>query len=94
MAFNLSIDIAKKLNIDEKDLQRKSIRIFLERELLNLKTELLYLATKYNLKSIKSFEKTIKEGKIHENNETREDFFRWDYLERKIGKLKNLLNAL
>ena len=86
--------IAKKLNIQEEELQKESIRTFLEKELLNLKTELFSIAIKYNLKDVKLFEKAVKKGKIHENSQTREDFFRWDYLEKRIKDFKKLLNVL
>lgn len=86
--------IAKKLNIEEKELQKESIRTYLEKELLNLKTELFSIAIKYNLKDIKSFEKAVKKGTIRENSQTRDDFFRWDYLEKKIEDLQKLLNIL
>ena len=86
--------IAKKLNIQEKELQKESIKTFLEKELLNLKTELFSIAIKYNLKDVKLFEKAVKKGKIRENSQTREDFFRWDYLEKRIEDFKKLLNVL
>ena len=86
--------VAKKLNIKEKELQKESIKTYLEKELLNLKTELFSIAIKYDLKDIKSFEKAVKKGEISENSQTREDFFRWDYLEKKIEDLQKLLNIL
>ena len=92
--MNTSSLIAKKLNIKEKELQKESLETYLEKELLNLKTELFSIAIKYDLKDIKSFEKAVKRGGIRENSQTREDFFRWDYLEKKIEDLQKLLNIL
>lgn len=86
--------IAKKLKIKEKELQKESIKAFLKKELLNLKTELFSIAVKYDLKNVKSFEKAVKKGKICENSQTREDFFRWDYLGKRIKDFKKLLNIL
>ena len=34
---------------------------------------------------------SVKKGEINENSQTREDFFRWDYLEKKIEDLHSLL---
>ena len=86
--------IAKELDLKKKDLEREGLISFLERELLAMKMELFSLAVKYNLKNISSFEEIVKKGKIHETPETREDFFRWDYLEKRIGILKNFLKSL
>ncbi|PIS39349.1 MAG: hypothetical protein COT33_02530 [Candidatus Nealsonbacteria bacterium CG08_land_8_20_14_0_20_38_20] len=94
MTNETSTIIAKELDLEKKELEREGLRAYLERELLKVKTELFSLAIKYNLKSIKLFEKAVKKGKIHETSETREDFFRWDYLERKIEALENSLKSL
>lgn len=88
LKYNI-LNIANKLNI--KELEKKSLKTFLEKELLSLKTEFLLLSFKYGLKNIKSFEKAIKEGKIKETPETRDDFFRLDYLENRIKTIENIL---
>lgn len=94
MANKTSVIIAKKLNIKPSELQKKSLKVFFERELLNLKTELLSLAMKYGLKDVKSFEGAVKKGKIHETSETREDFFRLDYLEKRIEIINDFLKSI
>ena len=94
MTTETSTIIAKKLDLRKKELERESLMAFLERELLEVKTELFSLAIKYNLKNIRSFEKAVKKGKIHETSETREDFFRWDYLEKRIETLDNFLKSI
>ncbi len=94
MTDETSTIIAKELDLKEKELEREGLRAFLERELLKMKTELFSLAIKYNLKSIKLFEKAVKKGKIHETPETREDFFRWDYLEKRLETLENSLKSI
>ncbi len=91
MIKSISANIAKQLNIKDNELQRKSLKIFLERELLVLKTEFLSLAIKYNLNSIKEFERAIEKGEIHETQDTRGDFFRLDYLEKRIKLIEDFL---
>ena len=94
MTTETSTIIAKKLDLRKKELERESLRAFLERELLTKKTELFSLVIKYNLKNISSFERAVKKGKIHEPPQTREDFFRWDYLEKRIETLDNFLKSI
>lgn len=86
--------VAKKLNLNKRELEKESLKAFLERELLTKKTELFFLAIKYNFKNITLFENAVKKGKIRETSETREDFFRWDYLEKRIETLENFLKPL
>lgn len=86
--------IAEKLNLPITTIRKESIKNFLERKLLETKTELFALASKYGVKSIKEFGQLIKKGKIHETSESREDFFRIDYLEAKRELLKKLLRSL
>lgn len=86
--------IAKKLNISASKVKKESTRDFLEKKLLETKTELFALANKYGVKSIREFDRLIKKGAIHETAESREDFFKLDYLESKIDTLKRLLGSL
>ncbi len=94
MTNETSTVIAKALDLKKTELQKESLKVFLERELLAKKTELFSLAVKYNLKNIKSFVEAARRGKIQESSETREDFFRWDYLEKRISMLGKLLKSL
>ncbi len=89
-----TMSVAKELNIQDKELEKRSLKSYLERELLSLKTEFLVLAFKYNLRSVNEFEKAVKKGKIRETEDTREDFFRLDYLENRTGLIENLLNKI
>jgi hypothetical protein len=87
-------EIAKKLDIPFSIIQKESVKSFLEKRLLEVKTELFLLANKYGVKSIKEFDRLIKTGKIHETSETREDFFKFDYLEDKRKTLEKILKSL
>jgi hypothetical protein len=87
-------NIAQKLNIPLSTIKKESIKDFLERRLLEVKTEFFTLANKYGIKSIREFDRLIKSGKIHETPETREDFFKLDYLENRYKLLKKILKSL
>ena len=76
------------------ELQRESIKNFLEKKLLETKSELFALANKYGVKSVREFEKLAEKGKIRENAETRDDFFQIDYLQTQEERIKKALISL
>lgn len=82
--------IAQKLNLPLETVKKESLKDFLERKLLTIETELMILSGKYGAKNIKDFDRLIKQGKIKETSETREDFFRIDALEAERNVLKKL----
>ena len=73
--------IAGKLNLSVSTLKKESLKDFLEKKLLERKAELFSLVNKYGVKSLSEFDQLVKRGKIHEKSETRDDFFKIDYLE-------------
>jgi len=87
-------NIAEKLNIPASTIQKEGIKHFLSKKLLETETELFVLANKYNAKSINEFDSLIKSGKIHETSETRDDFFKIDYLETTKKTLKKIIKSL
>ena len=76
------------------ELQKESIKNFLEKKLLETKSELFALANKYGVKSVREFEKLAEKGKIRENAQTRDDFFKIDYLQAQEERVKKALNSL
>lgn len=82
--------LAQKLNLPLETVEKQTVKDFLERKLLEVETELFLLASKYGVNSIKEFDRLIKSGKIKENHDTRDDFFRIDHLESERDLLKNL----
>ena len=88
-----AIEIAEKLNIGNEELERRGLKSFLERELLNVKTEFLLLSFKYGLNNVKEFEKSVEKGEIRETFNTREDFFRFDYLENRVKIVEKVLKS-
>ena len=88
-----SVAIAEKLNMGNEELERRGLKSFLEREFLSLKTEFLLLSFKYGLDSAKKFEALVKKGEIKETSDTREDFFRFDYLENRTKTIEQVLKS-
>jgi len=88
------IQIAEKLHIAPQVVEREGIKALLEKKLLQMETELLLLARKYTINTISDFLSAIKKGMISETEDSREDFFRFDYLEAERGKIDELLQSL
>lgn len=84
--------LAKELKTSKKVIEKKSIKAFLEKELLNVNAELLRLAFKYGVKNIRGLDDLMKKGKIRETDESRDDFFYFDELEAKKKHLERLIN--
>jgi hypothetical protein len=82
--------IAETLGLDEKELINKSLKEFLEHELIACESEISKLKIKYNVKSAKDMEKKYEKGKLDEASSW-EDFFRLDHLE---ARKKDLCKAL
>ena len=86
--------IAKMFNLPKVELQREGIRNFLEKKLLETKSELFAFANKYGVKSVQEFEKLVKKGNIRESAESREDFFKIDYLQAQGERIKKALDSV
>lgn len=86
-------NIAKMFDLPVSELQRESIRSFLEKKLLETKSELFAFANKYGIKSVEEFENLAKKGKIRESEVSRNDFFRIDYLQARQEHIKKALNS-
>lgn len=86
--------IATKLNLSEAVIEKESVKDFLERKILGVETELFLLANKYGVKGIGELDNKIKKGRIHETSESREDFFKFDYLESRRNLMQDLIESL
>ncbi len=86
-------DVAVKLRISPRELERESLRLFLRQRLRLVESELLRLASKYGVKSVVELDRLIQEGRLHEE-ETFEDYFEFDHLEAERDLLLDLLEQL
>jgi len=86
-------EIATKLSIMPEELERESLKIYLEHRLRHLESEIFKIGLKHNIKDIFEMEKLIQEGKIHEDKSW-EDFFTLDNLQAEKKKVENLLQEV
>ncbi|MEK7172932.1 MAG: hypothetical protein AAB740_03070 [Patescibacteria group bacterium] len=85
--------IAKQLNIPFANIEKEVLESYLAKKLLENKIDLFSLANKYKIKSLSEFDRLIKAGKISETTQTRDDFFRIDYLTSQIALMKNIIQS-
>ena len=85
--------VSELLGIDESTLEKESLKVYLKKKMMEYNAEIIEICRKYGIKSAKEFEELYKSGKLDEEN-TLDDFFRLDYLETQIEKIKAALRVL
>jgi len=85
--------IAQKLETEPQTLERDSLRLYVERKLRIIESELLRLAHKYGVQNVTELDEMIRQGKYHED-EAFEDYFEFDNLESERDTLVSVLESL
>ena len=85
--------IALKLKLSPQELERDSLRLFLNHRLRLVESQLLNLATKYGVRTIAELDKLAQSGHIHEADAF-EDYFEFDNLEAERDTLLESLKEL
>jgi len=86
-------ELAKELRYPEELVVKESLKVFLERQLRQIKAEILQITGKYQLTSAEEMEVCYREGTLEEGNTWR-DLQRLDHLEYKRDRLVELLGKL
>jgi hypothetical protein len=73
-------DVAAKLDVSPEELERESLRLFLEHRLRLVESELLTLARRYGVQTVGELDALVQAGRLHEA-EAFEDYFEFDHLE-------------
>ncbi len=85
--------VATRLNTTPEQLERDSLRVYLERKLRLTESELFLLAERYGVRTVFDLDAAVQAGRFHEP-EAFEDYFRFDYLEGERESLRELLSQL
>ena len=85
--------VSELLGIDVNTLEKESLKVYLKKKMREYNAEILEICRKYGVKSAKEFEELYKSGKLNEEN-TLDNFFRLDYLESQVEKIKAALREL
>ena len=85
--------IARKLETEPQTLERESLKLYVEKRLRVVESELFRLAHKYGVQNVTELDEMIKQGKYHED-EAFEDYFEFDNLESERDTLVSVLESL
>jgi len=85
--------IAQKLETKPQTLERESLKLYVEKKLRVIESELLRLAHKYGVRNVTELDEMIRQGKYHED-EAFEDYFEFDNLESERDTLLSALESL
>lgn len=89
----LTEEVARKLDIDARFLEKESLRLYLETRKRQAEADLFRLAQRYGVQTVQEFDESIRQGKLHER-EAFEDFFAFDHLETERERLRAALDSL
>jgi hypothetical protein len=84
---------ANRLKTNPEQLERESLRFYLNHQLRVIETELFALARRYGVKTVFELDKAIQDGKFNET-QAFEEYFRFDSLEDERDTLRGLLEQL
>jgi len=85
--------LAEELQRPREVILEKGLRAFLERQLRQVKAEILQIAGKYGISSVEEMEARYREGTLEEADSWR-DLQQLDHLEYKRDRLARLLQEL
>jgi len=85
--------MAERLHTTPAELERESLRLYLERRLRFTESELFLLAQRYGVETVFELDEAVRAGRFHET-ETFEDYFQFDYLESQRDSLREMLEHL
>ncbi len=93
MEATLLKEVSEILNIPAKDIERESLKTFLEDKQKKLLVEQLQLIRKYGVKNVDEMDKFYTEGKLHEK-ESWEDYFELTHIEAELSSIQKALQKL
>jgi len=79
--------------MSEQELERESLRVYLQQRLREVQADIVHLCNKYGVRSAEGMEALYRNGTLPEAG-TWEDFFRLDHLEARRDELLGLLGEL
>ena len=85
--------LAKEFNLSRDILIKQSLKVFMEKRLREIKTEVFRLTGKYSVSSVNELEELYKKGEVEEKDSWR-DYQKLDHLEYKKVEIEKLLDEL
>ena len=85
--------LAKEFSLSKDAIIKEGLKIFLERKLREIRTEIFRITGKYKVSSVEEFEELYKRGEIEEKDSL-DDYQKLDHLEFKKDEIERLLHEL
>jgi len=85
--------VAKTLDLNPAELEKESLKFFLEKELKNVEVEIYKLANKHGVKSVLELDKKLKRGEVKEE-QILDDFMELEFFEIKKKKLLEAIEEI
>jgi len=82
--------LAREFNLSKEALIEESLKIFLERKLREVKSEIFKITGKYGISSVEGLEELYKRGEVEEKDSW-QDLQKLDHLEFKRNELEKFL---
>jgi hypothetical protein len=82
--------LAKEFSLSKDVIIKEGLKIFLERKLREIKTEIFRITGQYKITSVEEFEELYKRGDIEEKDSW-SDYQKLDHLEFKKDEIEKLL---
>jgi len=83
--------LAKEFSLSKDVIIKEGLKIFLERKLREIKTEIFRITGEYKISSVEEFEELYKRGEIEEKDSLK-DYQKLDHLEFKRDEIEKLLH--
>ncbi|MBU1488043.1 hypothetical protein KKH56_08380 [bacterium] len=85
--------VAKEFHMRPEELMKESLKVYLNRKINTIDSELFILARRYGVKNVFELDEAIKEGRFHEEDSL-EDYFKFDNLEAERDRIKEYLEQI
>jgi len=86
-------EIANVLHVKSEDLEKESLKIFLDSKLIQIESEIFRISQKYGVKSVLELDSKLKKGELNEEI-VREDFMRLDNFESQRDEIIKALGKI
>lgn len=86
-------EIANDLRVNKDVLAKDSLRLFLQRELLDVEAQMFKITNRHEIKSVLEFDEQLRAGRVHEED-ILDDFMELDHLEARRDELLKAMKKI
>jgi hypothetical protein len=86
-------EIANDLRVNKDVLAKDSLRLFLQRELLDVEAQMFKITNRHGIRSVLELDEQLKTGKVHEED-IMDDFMELDHLEARRDELLRAMKKI